>query len=138
MSLEDRQKSSMTRRQFIFSTCIFFAWVAQPRILGSASTMLQERIRKCGLHEFGYDVNQVGQGYIRLHPDEANLERLGKILYWFLFPSDSVSGKKEIFRRYCREDFKKENMFVENGWILSQTEARFCAYYYLLNSDHVA
>ncbi len=86
------------------------------------------------LKEGGYDIDRVGRRYLELHRAD------GKTLYAGL--QDLIAGQTAVtrqhYRQRCQRDFAQEDILVLDGWVLSRTEARYCAYSYLLRSGHAA
>lgn len=98
---------------------------AQPRLLSSVTN------RK--------DIKSLGKLYVQLFPHESNYNILFNLL------SDKNSGTARMSEsdtrmirsqmdRKITDDFRNERTLILNGWVVSITEARQCALYFLLQS----
>lgn len=59
----------------------------------------------------------LGRAYLHLYPEEASPSRLARLI-----PADPVLRTIQV-----RADFAAEKVVILDGWILSQTECRYCA-----------
>jgi hypothetical protein len=99
---------------------------AQPRLLSLVTTRR--------------NIKSLGKQYVQLFPQESNYNLLFNLL------SDSKQGSKRITHesnvnailsimdRKIKADFYNDRTLVLNGWVLSVTEARQCALFFLLNT----
>lgn len=71
-------------------------------------------------------IKEIGQAYLQQVPSESDPKKLSSlIIAGNTQPSDSS------LRTKIQDDFKKGNVVIVKGWILSVTEARQSALYYL-------
>lgn len=81
----------------------------------------------------------LGNAYLKLKPEETRddvllndilAEKPNKI---FAKGQDTLMVESQIEKR-IRQDFDTDNIVVVQGWVLSITEARQCAFFSILNS----
>ena len=81
-------------------------------------------------------IRALGKMYLELKPDESNYDKLTEEL--LRKTSRTVFSQTEDVQAQIeekiKEDFAGGATIVLDGWILSVTEARQCAYFSLLNS----
>ena len=73
----------------------------------------------------------VGQAYLRLNPEEADLSHLLEILG----ANTAQPPLRPMLLAQLRQDFEAGRMVNVQGWMLAQTEARLCAVAALLEGD---
>jgi hypothetical protein len=130
----------MNRRSFILLTgsgisalCIPFVDCSNRNFANYAKPELLSQLCDEGT------IQLLGREYLQSRPDERNIDRLTKELY-----GDSLNiaaldhGDMLVFQRQLqdtiRNDFAGGQITVLKGWILSLTEARQCALYFILNA----
>ena len=69
----------------------------------------------------------IGSTYRKLYPEENSKRKLIKLLS----PGDAASSAQIALalQNQIKEDFEKKNIVIIDGWMLSVTEARQCAFY---------
>ena len=70
-------------------------------------------------------VKDIGKIYIKTHPSEASKKNLSALIDPTGTSSHSSVGLK------IKDEFNNGKVVLVNGWILSETEARQSAFYYL-------
>jgi hypothetical protein len=84
-------------------------------------------------------IRMLGNAYLKLKPEETRddvllndilAEKPNKI---FAKGQDTLMVESQIEKR-IRQDFDTDNIVVVQGWVLSITEARQCAFFSILNS----
>jgi len=78
---------------------------------------------------------EIGKAYVSQAPDESRIEKLTELLQTATSGSITSSKLSEIdllMIEKSEEDFQKNNTVIVNGWVLSETEARQCALYFLI------
>lgn len=84
-------------------------------------------------------IRGLGHSYLELRPTERNPDVLMKEIYGARVDIDGLR-KQDILlvqtqsETAIRRDFALGKTVILNGWILSLTEARQCALYFMLNS----
>jgi hypothetical protein len=73
-------------------------------------------------------ISDIGKKYLGTMPAEKNRKVLTQLLQDLESPGSSVS---EFIPAAIRNDFTANRLVIVNGWVLSQTEARQCALYFL-------
>jgi len=80
----------------------------------------------------------IGREYVRLTPNEANKTILADLILKRtegagFFGREQLNNKviKEYVQKSVRSDFHHERIVKVNGWLLSETEARVCAFIFL-------
>jgi hypothetical protein len=78
----------------------------------------------------------LGKTYLELKPEESNCDKLAQELLGEASASIfySTADVQAQIEEKIRRDFNNGTTIVLNGWILSVTEARQCAYFSMLNS----
>jgi len=81
----------------------------------------------------------LGRAYLKLRPDETRDDVLlsdllpGESHRVFLKKLDMTEAESQIEKR-IKHDFDTDNIVVVQGWVLSITEARQCAFFSMINS----
>ena len=130
----------MKRRAFILLGALGIATISIPAVkwlglyAGWDNRLAQPKLLS---HLFSRQVLRAfGKLYLELKPDESNYTKLAQELLGeksdTIF-SDTADVQTQIEER-IRRDFIDGTTIVLNGWILSVTEARQCAYFSMLNS----
>lgn len=70
----------------------------------------------------------IGSKYNKKFPDESSERTLARALF-----ANSDNRSYEKLNEMVKADFSEGRMVVIDGWVLSKTEARQCALYYLQN-----
>ena len=84
-------------------------------------------------------IRRLGRAYLKLKPDEIQDDILlndllaGNSRKVFLEKADVSTAESQIEKRII-QDFDTENIVVVQGWVLSVTEARQCAFFSILNA----
>jgi hypothetical protein len=83
-------------------------------------------------------IHMLGRAYLKLKPDETRGEVLISDLLAerhpiFLQRTDMSMVESQIEKR-IKQDFDADKIVVVQGWVLSITEARQCAFFSILNS----
>lgn len=81
-----------------------------------------------------HTLEDIGKAYVQQMPEEAKPSTLFGYLTadaagQRINSAPALSGKLE---EKIQQDFNKGNIVIIKGWVLSRTEARQCAYFYLL------
>lgn len=71
----------------------------------------------------------IGRDYLTLHPKERDIPRLKATLH-FLSGGDADEIRTAL-QRDIHNDFAQGLIFKYEGWVLSRTEGRLCAYKFL-------
>lgn len=128
----------MQRRDFIYLSAYTAAMLALPVATGCKS-------EQAGAESQPYFFSQVadvktiiitGNAYRKRHPEEDQKSRLTELLLAgsaLQHSSDSEAIRRMLINK-VRDDFKKGDMDVVAGWILSITEARQCALFSMLQA----
>ena len=133
----------MKRRNFILLTTAGIVGAAIPvihrwdELSGWGSPLAQPHV--LSLITTRKNIKLLGQVYVQRFPGESNYNVLFNLL------SHKQSNSKVIhesdmqlvrsrLNRMIMADFSNERTLVLDGWVLSVTEARQCALYYLLQS----
>lgn len=77
-------------------------------------------------------IKEIGKKYLENTPDEAEKEKLIKLIK----PNENKLFKKSVknlVKEKIKGDFIQNNTVLIDGWILAKTEARQCALFSLLN-----
>ena len=130
----------MKRRSFILLSALGIAAISLPTIkwlglYGGWDNLLAQP--KLLSHLFSRKaLRALGEMYLKLKPDESNCNMLARKLLGdksdTIF-SSTVNVQAQIEEK-IKQDFVDGATIVLNGWILSVTEARQCAYFSMLNS----
>lgn len=72
---------------------------------------------------------KIGRSYLSLHPKERELPRLKATLH-FLSGGDEQEIRAAL-QRDIHHDYAQGHVFKYEGWVVSRTEGRLCAYKYL-------
>ena len=84
-------------------------------------------------------IHMLGRAYLKLKPDETKDDVLlndlmpEKSRKIFLEKQDVLIAESQIEKR-IKQDFDTDNIIVVQGWVLSITEARQCAFFSFINS----
>jgi hypothetical protein len=83
-------------------------------------------------------IQSLGRAYLKLKPNETNDALLNDLLTEksrrdFLKTHDIIKAESQIEKKIT-SDFATDNIVVVQGWVLSITEARQCAFFSLLNT----
>src|SRR5258705_13706123 len=84
-------------------------------------------------------IRMLGRAYLKLKPDETKNDMLlndllhEKAHKLFLKKQDILIAESQIEKR-IKQDFDTDNIVVVQGWVLSVTEARQCAFFSMINS----
>jgi len=84
-------------------------------------------------------IQMLGRAYLKLRPDETRDDVLlsdllpGESHRVFLKKLDMTEAESQIEKR-IKHDFDTDNIVVVQGWVLSITEARQCAFFSMINS----
>jgi len=133
----------MKRRAFILLASTGAVGVAIPllrqweELSGWGSPFAQPRL--LSLITSRKNIKSLGEKYTQLSPNESNYNVLFNLL------SDTKLGSKVVHELNTnvvrsrldgkvKDDFHSNRILVLNGWVLSITEARQCALYFLLQS----
>ncbi len=73
---------------------------------------------------------KVGEHYLSLFPKERELPRLRATLYFS--GGDDEAAIKVALTRDIHSDYARGHTFRFQGWVLSRTEGRICAYKFLI------
>lgn len=81
-------------------------------------------------------IRDLGKTYLELKPDESNCKKLTQELLGESSDTifSSTADVQDQIEEKIKRDFVNGETIVLNGWILSVTEARQCAYFSMLNS----
>jgi len=110
-------------------------FVALPRVsFGSFGADLSEPLaaRLVRILSHASSAGAIGQRYLALRPDEADLQRLTALIarthenYQQLERADAKDLRLRLALQ-MRQDFQHGRTIAVNGWILSETEGRLCA-----------
>jgi hypothetical protein len=132
----------MKRRSFIVGSFLslvgagVFAFMQWMRNSSRANALAQPRFlsQLCD----SSTIRSLGLAYLKLRPNETKEEVLLNDLLAENFQrdhlenSDMVNAESEIEKR-IKSDFATDNIVVVQGWVLSITEARQCAFFSKLN-----
>lgn len=83
-------------------------------------------------------IRMLGRAYLKLRPDEITVNVLindllsGESYKVFLEPQNMKKMESQIEKR-IKHDFESKNIIVVQGWVLSITEARQCAFFSIIN-----
>ena len=75
-------------------------------------------------------IRQIGKTYIHQNSTENSIRTLKTLI---LVKKDKNLAIKNTLKQQIKDDFTNGNTLNIDGWILSKTEARQCALFYLLN-----
>ena len=84
-------------------------------------------------------IHMLGRAYLKLKPNETRVDVLLNDLLpkeshrVFLKKLDMTKAESQIEKR-IKHDFDTDNIVVVQGWVLSVTEARQCAFFSMINS----
>jgi hypothetical protein len=85
-------------------------------------------------------ISTIGHTYVQLFPKESNYNILFSLLADTKLQTDNIihESDADVIRsrldNKVKSDFENERTLVLDGWVLSLTEARQCALFYLLQS----
>jgi hypothetical protein len=130
----------MNRRSFILLTgsglsalCIPFVDCSNRNFANHAKPELLSQLCDDGT------IQLLGREYLQSRPDERNIDRLTKELYGDSLNIATLDHRDMLvfqgqLQDSIRNDFAGGQITVLKGWILSLTEARQCALYFILNA----
>lgn len=130
----------MNRRYFIDIISRSLPFVFLPMVGCSSKNYIEEIISIPYSLSYFVTENQIltiGKEYLKLFPDEADYSFLKDILY--KKPDSGILNEydlkviQNIINKEVRKDYQDDRTIILNGWILSITEARQCAIYYIIN-----
>jgi len=133
----------MNRRSFIVGSILsvmgagVFSFVHWIRNSGTARALAQPRFLS-QLCDSG-TIQSLGRAYLKLKPDEKKDDVLLNDLLTeknrkdFFETHDIIKAESQIEKK-IQCDFATDNIVVVQGWVLSITEARQCAFFSLLNT----
>lgn len=110
---------NLTRREFLALT----AAVLETSALGLSPSAWAKRSTEVDLSALP---EKAGERYLHLFPEERDLPRLRQTLY-FQSGSDPAAIKAKLLAD-IHADFVHGRTFRYEGWILSRTEGRLCAF----------
>ncbi|MBI3483350.1 MAG: hypothetical protein HY015_10350 [Bacteroidetes bacterium] len=81
----------------------------------------------------------LGRAYLKLKPDETRDDILLNDLLTeksrkIVLEKEDISSVESQIEKRVKQDFDNKNVVVVQGWVLSVTEARQCAFFSILNS----
>ncbi|HLZ16514.1 MAG TPA: hypothetical protein VKQ08_05715 [Cyclobacteriaceae bacterium] len=84
-------------------------------------------------------IRTLGRAYLKLKPDETRNEVLINDLLAEESPKDSLKTEdmtlvESQIEKRIKQDFDADDIVLVQGWVLSITEARQCAFFSILNS----
>jgi hypothetical protein len=74
----------------------------------------------------------LGKTYLATHPEEADRERLHRLL----LPDDWTGGVVPGLLRNVARDWSNHDISIVSGWVLARTEARLCGLIFLTGTPH--
>jgi hypothetical protein len=133
----------MKRRNFILLTTAGIAGAAfafihrWDELAGWGSPFAQPQV--LALITSRRNIKLLGKTYVQLFPGESNYNVLFNLLTDkqsnsnMMYESDTKMIRSRL-KTKITADFQNDRIMVLEGWVLSLTEARQCALYYLLQS----
>ena len=79
-------------------------------------------------------ITEAGKAYLVVRPDENDIDKLKNLILSKNRPSTDPKEISLALESWIRNDFNTGNTVTVSGWVLSATEARQCALFYLLKS----
>ncbi len=79
-------------------------------------------------------IREIGKQYLSQMPDEKNKRTLVELLSKDLNNNNNVVSISLVNAK-IKQDFETRNTVIVNGWILSVTEARQCALFFIQNNQ---
>ncbi|MBI1767593.1 MAG: hypothetical protein HYR67_04370 [Bacteroidetes bacterium] len=84
-------------------------------------------------------IRMLGRAYLKLKPDETRDDILLNDLLTeksrkIVLEKEDISSVESQIEKRVKQDFDNKNVVVVQGWVLSVTEARQCAFFSILNS----
>ncbi len=80
-------------------------------------------------------VKSIGKNWITQHANESNAEAIKKILLegalWTSFDKVAIEKLSQYFQEKSQSEFKQFKTVLSDGWIVSETDCRLAALYYL-------
>jgi hypothetical protein len=76
-------------------------------------------------------IRAIGEAYIKIHPEEASPTTLSALLMGQQKGKADPTSITKNLREKISNDFQSGAVVVIKGWVLSITEARQCALFYL-------
>lgn len=78
-------------------------------------------------------IEEIGNAYLKLRPEEADSVKLSRLLFSGEIKGRDIPAAQQdelsgLLNRKVRNDFTNGAIIELNGWILSVTEARQCAW----------
>jgi hypothetical protein len=70
---------------------------------------------------------KVGRLYLEQAPHERDAGFLTRAVFGDRMPSGSGEDVRRLVASRAREDFRRDDAVVIDGWIMARSEARFCA-----------
>jgi len=110
----------ISRRDFIYFLVLGSA--------GGVASYYLSRTQKLPVDEI-FDLQgalALGKEYLLHYPDEKDNDRLVSVLFNDFTPQ-SVYDLQTYIKNKIQTDFEQSNTSLLKGWLLSRTEARFCA-----------
>ena len=125
----------MKRRTFIIATVAIAAALAMPAISyhRKHTLPLDPLIRPHVLAHFcdGETINEIGVHYRAQVPEENKEKKLVELLLTNdkgkKIEPDNSKAISELLEQKIQREFKDGRIVIEDGWVLSETEARQCA-----------
>lgn len=126
----------MQRRNFILLSAASLSTIALPSLLlQSCSITYDKSLALSQQLTYIWDMEtmlKVGQEYKRKFPKENSEKKLVKLL---LNDFSDKNGLQEYLGQKIITDYKTENTILLDGWILSVTEGRQCALFFIIQSN---
>lgn len=130
----------MNRRYFIDIISRSLPFLFLPVVGCSSKNYIEEIISIPYSLSYFVTLNQIltiGKQYLKLFPDEADYSFLKGILYnkadSGIINEYELKVIQNLINKEVRKDYQDDKTIILNGWILSITEARQCALFYLIN-----
>ena len=126
----------MQRRVFVRLSAFTAAVLTLPLVPGCKSGKTDIESQPLFFSQFAdpNTIGEAGKAYLAIRPDEKDI---GKLKNLILAKQGPVAGDKATgaaLHGRIKNDFSTSNIVTVNGWVLSATEARQCALFYLLRS----
>lgn len=123
-----RDRKSIDRRGLLAAVAAAAAAALLPKPAAAAlQATLARRIARVGA-----EASEVGARYLRAEPTEADLAALEARLAERLHAARG--GLPMRLAEAARADFRRGDVVLVDGWVLSRTEARVCAVAHLIES----
>ena len=131
----------MKRRSFIITIVLgllglaTFPFIASERNNDKTKVLTQPKFlsRLCNRRAIG----TLGRAYLKLKPDERDDTVLKNLLvdtaHTILFEKQDMATIEAQIEKKIKNDFDDKHIVVLEGWVLSITEARQCAFYSIIN-----